>query len=368
MHVFKFRFILLIAILYLSPGCQEYYTPEVDAQSGVLIVEGIITDSPGPDSVRLSEALPYNEGVGFPAISGAEVRILDSENQVHILEERSPGIYYTSNEFDGVSGIQYVLDVETMDGYRYLSDVVSLQPVPVIDSMYPNFNTIEYLVKNLSGEYVAINDEGMDIFFDIAEVETENLYLKFEWIASIQYSVYMSFPTTSVDSYRTNIIGSMISEINPVVNIVDPGLYNSMELKRIHLGFFGNHQMIPTVEPVPGGTIKGVYPQGVVIFAWLRSIEESEFDYWSKVKGQIYADGKLFDPVNTRITGNIRCETDPSKLALGYFSASSVSNISYYAYLRSDYSTYSRRVGVDPDTMIVTYDTIAPAIWIWPEH
>ena len=106
----------------------------------------------------------------------------------------------------------------------------------------------------------------------------------------------------------------------------------------------------------------------MVIFAWLYSIEEKAFKYWENIKKQIYAEGKLFDPLATQVCGNIKCISDPSRLVLGYFSTSSGSNYSFYAYLRSDNTIYSRKLDIDPDTLDIRYDSILPPIWIWPEH
>jgi hypothetical protein len=362
------RYTLIFVIIYLCIGCQEYYSPDIVSQADVLIIEGIIDDVPGPDSIKLSRGLPYDGGTGFPAISGAGVMIIDSENLVENLEEKSPGIYYTSDDFIGVIGKSYVLQVETADGNLYRSDTVTIQPVPGIDSMYANYNEVEFLSKNLNGDYVKVNDPGMEIYFDIPAIETENLYLKFEWVASIQYMIYISFPLTSVDSLRTNITSSMISTNNPVVNVINPSDFETQHLPGNHLGFFGMSQMVPLVDPVPGGTIKGIYTYGVVIFTWLYSIDEAAFKYWENIEKQIYAEGKLFDPVTTQIYGNMECISDPSRLVLGYFSASSASNYSFYAYLRSDNTIYSRKLDIDPDTLDIRYDIILPPVWIWPEH
>ena len=362
------RYILLCFIIYLCIGCQEYYSPDIDSQADVLIIEGIIDDVPGPDSIKLSRGLPFDGGTGFPSISGAGVMIIDSENLVENLEEKSPGIYYTSDDFIGVIGKSYVLQVETADGNLYRSDTVTIQPVPVIDSMYANYNEVEFLSKNLNGDYVKVNDPGMEIYFDIPAIETENLYLKFEWIASIQFMVYISFPLRSeVDSCR-KITSSMISTNSTVVNIINPSDFETQHLPGNHLGFFGMSQMVPLVDPVPGGTIKGIYTYGVVIFTWLYSIDETAFKYWENIEKQIYAEGKLFDPVTTQIYGNMECISDPSRLVLGYFSASSASNYSFYAYLRSDNTIYSRKLDIDPDTLDIRYDIILPPVWIWPEH
>jgi hypothetical protein len=359
---------MLSTMLCIVSGCQEYYVPDIDSQADILIVEGIIDDVPGPDSIKLSRGLPYHEGTRYPPVTGAIITVLDDQNTVEPLEERSPGIYYTSGNFLGVTGKRYVLEIETTDGLIYRSDTVRIMPVPGIDSMYAEYNEIEFLQKNLNGDYVSIRDPGMDIYFDIPAMESENGYLKFEWVASIQYMVYISFPLESVDDYRTDITSSMLGTNGPVVNVIDPSAFETQYLSANHLGFFGMSQMVPIVNPVSGGTIKGRYTYGVVIFTWLQSIDENAYAFWGEVEKQISAEGKLFDPVNTQIYGNLECISDPSRVVLGYFNASSVSNYSFYAYLRPDNSIYSRKLDINPDTLEIRYDSILPPVWIWPEH
>ncbi len=362
------KYILPIIILYICLGCQEYYAPDVDVQTDVLVIEGTIKDTPGPDSIKLSMALPYDERSYYPPVYGAKVMIIDSKNREEYLVEKPRGMYYTSDNFTGIIGESYVLQVETPDGNLYRSDTVTLLPVPCIESMYANYNEKQFLKKNLNGDYTKVNDPGMDIRFDLPTVETDNLYLRFEWFASIQYQVVISTQVGTQVFHRKKITSSMISTTSSVVNVLNPNASESRQLLGNHLTFFGMSQMNPPIAWGSGGRVISKSTQGVVIFAWLYSIEEKAFKYWENIKKQIYAEGKLFDPLATQVCGNIKCISDPSRLVLGYFSTSSGSNYSFYAYLRSDNTIYSRKLDIDPDTLDIRYDSILPPIWIWPEH
>jgi hypothetical protein len=351
------------------PGCQDYYSHDIDAAADILIIEGIITDKPGPDSIKLTRAVEYDITSGFPAETGASVLIIDDKDNVEILGERSPGVYYTSDRFDGIVGNTYTLRVETAGGHTYVSKPVTIRHVPEIEIMYAEFGVNEILKKNLNGDYILEKDPGMHIYFDLPPADDDNLYLKFEWFAAIQYMVYISFPLESIDDYRTYITSSKISSNNPVVNVLNPSAVETSTLSRNHLGFFGMSHMEPTAGPPPtGGIIKGVYTYGIILYTWLQSIDEEAYTYWKNIEKQIYNEGKLFDPINTQVYGNLSCKTDPERLVLGYFSASSVSNYAFYSYLRSDSTIYSRKVEIDPDTLEIRYDSILPPVWIWPEH
>jgi len=48
--------------------------------------------------------------------------------------------------------------------------------------------------------------------------------------------------------------------------------------------------------------------------------------FWRSVKSQSEASGKLFDPIEDQIYGNIHCVSDSSIIAFGYFNTASYSD------------------------------------------
>lgn len=60
------------------------------------------------------------------------------------------------------------------------------------------------------------------------------------------------------------------------------------------------------------------------------TINNDTYLYYKSLDEQMQSEGKLFDPVASQLTGNIKCITDAGKKAIGFFEASSVS---YYAYI-----------------------------------
>ncbi len=75
-----------------------------------IVIEGIITDQPGPYQVRLSKTGDYNQLKDFPPVSGAEVFINDNYGNSEMLREIEAGLYETQ-ELQGISGRTYTLQV-----------------------------------------------------------------------------------------------------------------------------------------------------------------------------------------------------------------------------------------------------------------
>jgi hypothetical protein len=58
-------------------ACIEIFDPEIDPQAEVLVVESLLTDQWGPHWVKLSMAVPYDEGIQSRPVSNAQVYVAD---------------------------------------------------------------------------------------------------------------------------------------------------------------------------------------------------------------------------------------------------------------------------------------------------
>jgi hypothetical protein len=86
-----------------------------------LVVEGLITDQPGPYQVKISKTVPIQDQL-YPTtwVAGATLTIQDDQGNSEALVEKSPGNYYTK-AFQGVLGRSYWLNIATNDGNVYQS-------------------------------------------------------------------------------------------------------------------------------------------------------------------------------------------------------------------------------------------------------
>ncbi|MCC9138416.1 DUF4249 domain-containing protein [Pontibacter silvestris] len=253
-------FILLLyflTILLVFCSCEEVIELDLKEVEPEVVIEGVITDQPGPYTVEISKSAGFYEPNTFPAISGASVVISDGLGNEELLTEVSPGIYQPST-LQGQRGVTYTLKVE-IEGKAYTAQSkIPDQQIP-LDSL-----TFSYEEKSLfldEGYYatayfhdpagaenfyrlkVLVNDEVYVFEDDDETTEDTNLWLtrdKFTNGNVVEYdfphtlkpgdTVYVELHHLNQDTYdyyRTFadvIDGSAVAPSNPISNFGDQAL------------------------------------------------------------------------------------------------------------------------------------------------
>ncbi|WP_400192376.1 DUF4249 domain-containing protein [Hymenobacter sp. B81] len=128
------RFLFLLTILAAGlpfSSCTEVIDVDLPAPEPQLVVEGNITDQPGPYSIRLSKTGAYFADQELPAVRGAELVLTDNEGHRETLRETAPGLYQSS-QLQGKIGGQYVLTIRA-EGQEYRA-ATEIKRIPNIDS------------------------------------------------------------------------------------------------------------------------------------------------------------------------------------------------------------------------------------------
>lgn len=125
---------ILLAVLsaLTSVSCVEELDLKVDKESStVLVVDGLLTTERTAHCVKLSTSVPYSAyGGALPSVSGARVTISDGESTVTLKEDGDTGRYYTPEDYCGVEGRTYTLDVKaSLDGEEVSCSAVETMPV-----------------------------------------------------------------------------------------------------------------------------------------------------------------------------------------------------------------------------------------------
>lgn len=123
--------IIAFAALSLLCACQKTVTLPLNTAAAQLVIQGEVTDQPGPYTVTINKSVGFYEDNTFPAVSGASVKISDGQI-TDSLTETSPGVYLT-HTLQGRSGTTYKLSVRVGDS-TYTA--MSTMPAPVtLDSI-----------------------------------------------------------------------------------------------------------------------------------------------------------------------------------------------------------------------------------------
>ncbi len=128
---------ILIAIFFFA-SCTKEITLDLNSSSPQIVIEGNISDEPGPYTVKLSKTVNFSDANNYPPIKGALVIISDNTGVTDTLSEIVEGVYQTYSII-GTPGNTYTLKV-TAEGKQY--DAVSTMPYKVdLDSIRFNVDT-----------------------------------------------------------------------------------------------------------------------------------------------------------------------------------------------------------------------------------
>jgi len=353
-------YIIYLFCIMLIPGlsCRKVYDPSVDGSQDALVVEGLITDQPTSYQIRLTKAIPYDSS-GTAPVKHATVWILDDNGIRYNLSETGSGIY-TSNpaELVGTPGKSYSLHIKTTDGNEYQSSSQQLIPDNFSDNIYADFATKEILVEDYYGGTSKQTIAGLDILADIKNNSGILPRFRFKTILTTEmtYSVYIS-PETTYYYYCWRTEG-----LDDLVNLTDEK-YNmsSTDITKHKVCFMPSYSTYSVYDTIYD-TLTTAYVNNRILKLTRYSLNDETYQYYKDINSLLSAEGKLFDPIAVQFRGNITCTSDPKKLALGLFEASSVNT-----------STYSIRpgqknvVGIPGTTFPFancTLDTV-PNFWIY---
>jgi hypothetical protein len=118
---------LLSALLFFS--CQKVVTLKLTNAPPQLVIQGEVTDQPGPYTVTIGNSVNFYADNTFPAVSGACVKSSDNTGFTDSLTETSPGVYAT-HTLQGFPGNTYTLTA-TVNDTTYSAVSTMPQPVPL---------------------------------------------------------------------------------------------------------------------------------------------------------------------------------------------------------------------------------------------
>lgn len=156
--LFRRDCILFLAITLFSISCyQDVIDLDLSDLESKIVIEGNITNQPGPYTVKISRTVGYEKSRDFPRVSDAEVVIADDAGNSETLREIRPGMYWTSS-LRGVPGRTYSLSVN-VDGKEYTASCTMPSPLELNSILYDIYDQITLLRCEF------IDREGTDDFF-----------------------------------------------------------------------------------------------------------------------------------------------------------------------------------------------------------
>jgi hypothetical protein len=296
---------------------EEYWPTMGEKYDEVMVVDGGITDGPGPYEVKLSLSTNM-EKPEFRPLTGYEVMILDDAGNEEMLTDMKNGSYLSDEEgMQGIPGRSYRLRIISPEGEIYESGFEKMEQPVGIDSVWAEFETRE----DLSYDHLL---EGYRFRISTKPAAKDSVY--FLWVLEGTYQYHanhfikyyydgMMHPFPRYDSlymcWRTYSVREIFT--HHTLNMAQPVLrayplnYVNTENKKLSIRY-------------------SLYTQQHVI-------SKQAYEYWKNLRDQGSEMGSLYTVMPFQVRGNIRNINDPDELVLGYFMTASVTD--YRMFVRS---------------------------------
>jgi hypothetical protein len=294
--------IILFSLFLLFSGCITQFIPETDENQELIVVEGLVTDQPEANIVKISKSMPLGNKSSAIPLSGCTVLIIDDLGVSTPLYQTEPGTYVTDpSTFRGIVGREYTLRVFTNNNtsgrYSYQSLPMEMKPVPPIDSVYYE----KTLIKEKTNGSPAL--EGCHIYLDTHDSENECKFYRWDFTETWEIRLPFNYPVNKT---------CWISEGSTSVYVKNTSILRDNIISRYPLNYISNES----------DRLKEKYS----ILVNQYSLNQDEFDYWEKLQNFTEQVGSLYDITPASIPSNIFCIEDPGEVALGYFSVSAKSS------------------------------------------
>ncbi|HUX96991.1 MAG TPA: DUF4249 domain-containing protein [Bacteroidales bacterium] len=293
----KFRLLILFAFILIPLGCVTQFMPEIEENRELLVVEGLVTDQPETNTIRLTRSLPLDKKANTKPVLGYTVRILDDLGNSWTLKETGNGYYITDSlHFRGEIGRLYTLKINSNGGgpydHSYESQPMEMKPVPTIDKLFFERELID------AGNEERPPREGCMIYLDAKEKGEGCSFFRWDYIET--WEIRLPYDVPNRICWSTNKSTSIL--------IKNTTLLSENSISRYPVNFLSNE------------TDRLAYKYSILVIQY--SINEQEFDYWDKMRKIAEQTGSLYDIIPASIQGNIYCLDAPSEKVLGYFSVS----------------------------------------------
>lgn len=291
--------ILLLSIVLLLNSCITQFIPQTTEDKEILIVEGLITDQPGANTIKLSKSLPLGSRSIDNPVKGFTITITDDLGNSFFLTESHPGIYQTdASRFRGTIGRFYTLHINANAKYNnltYQSYPMEMKPVPAIDSIYYEKTTI----KEING---ASAQEGCQVYLATHDPANQCKFYRWEYSETWEFHIPYFVPNRIC----------WISNNSNVINIKNTSVLEEDKIARYPLNFISNQ------------TDRLQTKYSILVNQY--SLNEDEYLYWEKLQNFSEQVGGLYDMLPSSVPSNVYCLDDPNEKVLGYFSVSANSS------------------------------------------
>ena len=281
--------------------------PSVNANDTIYAFDCLITDQPGPYTLKITKANGYDNNDKYSIVDNAEVCIVDNDSMVYKFNYCN-GQYYSDNDFIAKIGKSYQLRVHINEDIHFYSEWEELLDCPDIIDITAD-------MKKAYSSSRDIIEEGI-VVMNTTNTNNHTPYYRYDCKMVMQTLQRYSGPA-QIERYifRPNTTSGsiIIAESTDYENSIIDGndLFN---VPRQSFNYEDNG-IIPN-------TPFNVYYSGIYVFVRQYSMSYKQYQYWMSVNEQQKNNYYLFGDIENQPVGNISGSN--GEIALGYFCVSAI--------------------------------------------
>jgi hypothetical protein len=327
--------ILFIAFFGACVDPIDFDLPPADQQ---LIVEGMITDKPGPYAVKISKSQSLEADSSFHSWeTGAQVTLFDDTGDTEVLVEQSPGTYYTTGSIRGTVGHAYHIRIQTADGNIFESEPDILTMGGEVDSIQ-----YEYEARTIERPFGTLPADVFNIYVDGHVAASADSYTRWKFTGTYKVEthpelreIWLSGFYYFKDPYPCSGYevapaegGGLLKQVAPCTcctcwinqyetepQLSDGMLVTNNQFKRIKVAEI----------PIDQKTFHEKYRVDIE----QMSLSRTAFDFFKLIRAQKKNAASIFQPPSGKIIGNIKAVGSNAPV-VGLFWATSVNRKQIY--------------------------------------
>ncbi len=329
---FTFTFFLIL------DGCIDPFNIQLNGNQQILMVEGMITDQPGPYTVKLFKTLALDDQLDKTNwVQGARVVIFDDQGTEETLSEVSPGNYQTTS-IKGAVGKSYYIHITTAEGQQYQSNPEKLVAVGNITSLQYQFEQREF------GNDINFSNtsNGFNILVDADILPEQNGLVRWRWTGTFEIRTYPELRTLAIAT-RMGIV--IIPDPAPCSGYVG-SRSGITQLSRCTCCYcwvtqFNNAPLLSDKKFINNNRVSQFRVDFIqanrrylfdkyYIEVQQMSVSQAVYDFWKKVVAQEGQGSDLFQTPPPATTGNIQAVSPGAMPVAGIFAASAIKTQSLF--------------------------------------
>lgn len=301
---------IYLIFLLLVWACEERFAPEIKpSEENLLVVDGMISNLPGPYTVRLSMSSEM-ENPAFIPVSGFMISIIDDLGNSCNLIEMSAGRYVTMDEnFVGIPGRAYKIEMFAPGGQQYTSDFETLQEPTQIKA-------VDHHLEFMSDDNLIYDIAGYRFYVSTMQALADTNYFMWQLVSTYKYRADMLIywiydgqlrPVTNRDTlqicYKTDTIPQIF-------------LLSTENLDQPVITDFPLHYVTTETRHLM---------ERYSLLVRQFSISRDGFHFWRIIRDQNTNAGDLYSKLPFQMKGNVFNVSNENEVVLGRFTVAGIS-------------------------------------------